>query len=89
MALYSQRFWEKLSALDARANAALQRQREAYQRLATGRQTIVGMALHEFHLDLLESSGAARMALTQLQRFCGGRVAARRGTSIASLSFEE
>jgi hypothetical protein len=79
VALYSQRFWAQLGALDARVSVTLQRQRDAFQRLTTGRRAIVGATLHEFHSDLLDCSEAAQVAVTQLQRFCGGRAPGNSG----------
>ncbi len=73
MALYSQRFWGKLGVLDGRLNAALQQQRDAYVRLATARQAIIGVALVEFQFELRERSEAACGAVTVLQRFCCSR----------------
>ena len=77
VALYSRRFWDRLSTLDARMVEALRLQHEACGRLLLGRRVIVGATLDEFHQELRSCSYDAYSAVLELHHFCIGRSASQ------------
>lgn len=72
MALFSGRFWTRLTALDARVVAS-QRAHQGCARLLVGRRLVTGESLVEYWIELMYTTRAAGTAATDLSRFCAGR----------------
>ena len=77
MALFSQRFWNRLVLLDTRLMGALREQRDACTRLLVGRRVIIGAALDEYHQELHQRTLDSQYALLELEQFCVGRSGGR------------
>lgn len=73
MALFSQRFWIRLGALDSRVVTAQRRQRVASERMLVAQRLVTGEGLEDFLHELRVSSIQARNATTELKHFCAGR----------------
>lgn len=73
MALFSQRFWLKLSALDARVVATHRMQQGASSRLLVGSKLVTGSTLIEYWTELKSATRDAHDAVAELNHFCAGR----------------
>lgn len=73
MALYSQRFWSRLAALDARVVVAQRSQREASERMRVASTLVKGAGLEDFWRELRLSTATARINVSELRHFCVGR----------------
>jgi len=73
MALFSQRFWMQLSALDAKVVAAHRAHQASSSRLLVGRRLVTGASLVEYWIDLMHTTQTAGTAVTDLNHFCTGR----------------
>jgi hypothetical protein len=83
MALFSQRFWMQLSALDAKVVATQRGHQASSSRLLVGRRLVTGASLVEYWIDLMQTTRSAGAAVTDLNHFCTGR---SKGAATAPLS---
>ncbi len=73
MALFSQRFWNRLAVLDARVVMAQKQQRIAVERMIVAQQLVTGAGLFECWRELRSSTTVAGQAIADLTHFCVGR----------------
>ncbi len=83
MALFSQRFWLRLAALDARVAASQRAQHGACKRLLISHKLVTGTSLLEYWSELQVATQEARFAATELNHFCLGRSKMRSGAEEA------
>ena len=86
MALFSGRFWTRLTALDARLVASQRAHQGCSARLLVGRRLVTGESLVEYWIELMYTTRAAGTAATDLSRFCAGR---SKGVATAPASIRE
>lgn len=73
MALFSQRFWMQLSALDARVVSSHRLHQAASSRLLVGRRLVTGASLVEYWIEMTQTTRSAGTAVVDLNHFCTGR----------------
>lgn len=78
MALFSQRFWLRLAALDSQVATSQKALRGARTRLLIGRSLVTGAGLVECWTEFRQEVAVAQRALDQLNDFCTGRTLAAR-----------
>ena len=73
MALFSQRFWIRLSSLDARVVVTYRRKQAASERMLVAQRLVTGGGLRDFWLELRSTTSIARVTAAELHQFCVGR----------------
>ena len=73
MALFSQRFWIRLSTLDARVVVTYRRKQSASERMLVAQRLVTGAGLKDFWRELRTSTSIARVTAAELHQFCIGR----------------
>lgn len=85
MALFSQRFWNRLAVLDARVVMAQKQQRVAVERMLVAQQLVTGAGLLDYWRELRTSTTVAEQAASDLTHFCVGRNRTASAVDVANL----